>query len=53
MSKLLAEHLQEIDNEIAEKDLVIILKRSLLEEYNHRITALEKIADGLILHETM
>jgi len=42
--KTLAEHLQAIDDEIAEKDLVIILISSLPDEYNHLITALETIA---------
>ena len=46
--KTLAEHLQAIDDETAEKDLVIILTRSLLEEYNHLITALDTIADGYL-----
>ena len=43
--KTLAEHLQAIDDEIAEKDLVIILISSLPDEYNHLITALEIITD--------
>ena len=33
--KTFAEHLGAVDDEIAEKDLVIILTSSLPEEYNH------------------
>lgn len=44
--KILAQHLSEIDHEIAQKDLVIILISSLPEEYIHLITALETAADG-------
>ena len=43
--KTLAEHLEAVDDEIAEKDLVIILISSLPEEYNYLITALETIAE--------
>lgn len=43
--KTLAEHLEAIDDKVAEKDLVIILISSLPEEYNYLITALETIAD--------
>ena len=59
--KTFAEHLSAIDDEIAEKDLVIFLISSLPEKYNHLITALETIADDhrtwdyvrdrLIIHE--
>ena len=38
--KMLAEHLEAIDDNIAEKDLVIILISSLPDEYNYLITAL-------------
>eukprot|EP00795_Rhopilema_esculentum_P008368 gene8368-14342_t len=43
--KTLSEHLEAVDDEIAEKDLVIILISSLPEEYNYLITALETIAE--------
>ena len=43
--KTLSEHLETIDNRIAEKNVVILLISSLLEEYNYLITALETIAE--------
>ena len=43
--KTLVEHLLTIDNEIDEKDLVITLISSFLEEYNHLTSALETIAN--------
>lgn len=43
--KTLSEHLEAIDDAIAEKDLVILLISSLPEEYNYLITALETIAE--------
>ena len=43
--KTLSEHLEAIDDAIAEKDLVILLISSLPEEYNFLITALETIAE--------
>ena len=43
--KTLSEHLEAIDDRIAEKDLVILLISSLPEEYNYLITALETIAE--------
>eukprot|EP00111_Clytia_hemisphaerica_P023199 TCONS_00068237-protein len=43
--KTLGEHLEAIDNAIAEKDLVILLISSLPDDYNYLITALETIAD--------
>ena len=46
--KILTEHLQGID-EITEKDSVIILISSLLEECKHLITALETTADDYLL----
>ena len=42
--KTLSEHLEAVDDPIAEKDLVIILISSLPDEYNYLITALETIA---------
>ena len=44
--KTLAQHLSAIDDEIAQKDLVVILTSSLPEEYIHLITALKTVADG-------
>lgn len=44
--KTLAQHLSAIDDEIAQKDLVVILISSLPAEYIHLITALEMVADG-------
>ena len=43
--KTLGEHLEAIDDAIAEKDLVILLISSLPDDYNYLITALETIAD--------
>ena len=43
--KTLSEDLETIDNRIAEKNVVILLISSLLEEYNYLITALETIAE--------
>ena len=43
--KTLSEHLEAVDDAMAEKDLVIILISSLPEEYNYLITALETIAE--------
>ena len=43
--KTLSEHLESVDDPIAEKDLVIILISSLPDEYNYLITALETIAE--------
>ena len=42
--KTLSEHLEAIDDLIAEKDLIIILISSLPDDYNYLITALETIA---------
>ena len=42
--KTLSEHLEAIDDRIAEKYLVILLISSLPEEYNYLITALETIS---------
>ena len=44
-TKRLPEHLEAVDDAVAEKDLVIILVSSLPEEYNYLITALETIAE--------
>ena len=41
--KTLSEHLEAVDDFIAQKDLVIILISSLPDEYNYLITALETI----------
>ena len=50
--KMLAEHLEAIDDNIAEKDLVIILISSLPDEYNYLITALEMIdVRDRLIHE--
>ena len=46
--KILAKHLQGIDDEIGETDLVIILISSFPEEYKHFITALETRADDYL-----
>ena len=43
--KTLAEHLQETDDEITKKGLVIILISSLPEEYNIQTITFETIAD--------
>ena len=43
--KTFGEHLEAIDDAIAEKDLVILLISSLSDDYNYLITALEIIAD--------
>ena len=43
--KTLAEHLEAIDDAIAEKVIVILLVSSLPDEYNYLITALETLAD--------
>ena len=43
--KTLSEHLEAVDDAVAEKDLVIILISSLPEDYNYLITALETIAE--------
>ena len=43
--KSLSEHLEAVDDAVAEKDLVIILISSLPEKYNSLITALETIAE--------
>ena len=43
--KTLSEHLEDIDDRIAEKGLVILLISSLPEEYNYLITALETDAE--------
>ena len=42
--KTLSEHLEAIDDRIAEKYFVILLISSLPEEYNYLITALETIS---------
>ena len=47
--KMLAEHLEAIDDNIAEKDLVIILISSLPDEYNYLITALETIDEEKLI----
>ena len=43
--KTLSKHLEDIDDRIAEKGLVILLISSLPEEYNYLITALETDAE--------
>ena len=43
--KTLLENLEDIDNRIAEKNLVILLISSVHGEYNYLITTLEKIAE--------
>ena len=47
--KTLAEHLEAVDDEITEKDLVIILISSLPEECNYLITALETIGEEKLI----
>ena len=43
--KTLAEHLQAVDDPVAEKDLTMILISSLTDDYNNLITALETMAE--------
>ena len=43
--KTISEHLEALDDEVAEKDLVMILISSLPEEYNNLITALETLKE--------
>lgn len=43
--KTLAEHLEALEDEVSDMDLVIILLSSLPESYNHVITTLETIAE--------
>eukprot|EP00794_Sanderia_malayensis_P007838 gene7838-biopygen6374 len=43
--KTLSEHLEAVDDAVAEKDLVIILISSLPEQYNYLITALETVGE--------
>ena len=40
--KTIAEHLEALDDEVKEKDLVMILISSLPDEYNNLITAMWK-----------